>query len=84
MSTGCEYQLHTHTHTCTHKHTHTHTQLTWIIAIRAGQEAAMMTGDPFSPSVIGHHSVLHWTVCVKEQSHQSISLLLDTYICIIY
>ena len=83
MSTGCEYQ-HTHTHTCTHKHTHTHTQLTWIIAVRASQEAAMMTGDPFSPSVIGHHSVLHWTVCVKEQSHQSLSLLLDTYICIIY
>ena len=55
------------THTQARMHAHTHTEkkekkkLTWIILVVTGQEAAMMTHDPLSPSVIGHHSVLHWT-----------------------
>ena len=65
----------THTQACTHSRTHacthTHTQkrekkLTWIILVMTGQEAAMMTHDPLSPSVIGHHSVLHWTACTHS------------------
>ena len=73
---------HTHTHRCKHAHMHTrthacmhtHTQkrkkerkrLTWIILVMTGQEAAMMTHDPLSPSVIGHHSVLNWTACTHS------------------
>ena len=35
--------------------------LTWVISITTGKESSMMAGNPFTPSIIGHNCVFHWT-----------------------
>lgn len=36
--------------------------VTWIVPVWTGEEASMMTGYVFSPSVIDNNSILHWAV----------------------
>lgn len=55
-------------------------QLTRVVSVCAGVEAAMLTRAARSPPVIHHHTVLHWTARVKGMQARKYNNVIYKYV----